>query len=168
MKIQRVRIKGEDVTIEYREEAGGHVKTTKDRGSQPPTPEFIQAFEALKPFVAKLVGVSMSWMCKVIITGVTYAEKDDTLGVVITATRPCTLTNAPLNIATPVYWLEVGMETDFSIGLAEATDAVEHEAAAYICGQVAQLSLVSDDDSDPVPEFDDEESTVDDRETVGA
>jgi hypothetical protein len=151
MMFSRIAMNSKRVAIDYR---GQHANqkdssSTAFKSSQRPKQEFIDALDAFKPFVQKLLGFSPRWMSDVAVTAVHISEQPgDRRGVVISCKRTIPDTTAPFNFSTPLM-IEQSAESEdesngrlvWPEGFDEALTAIQAQASKYIANERGQGDL---------------------------
>lgn len=151
MMFSRIAMNSKRVAIDFR----GQCQNPKDtsntafKSSQRPKQEFIDALDAFKPFVQKLLGFTPRWMHDVAVTAVHISEQPgDRRGVVLSLKRTIPDTNSPFNFSTPLLLEESAESEDQSNGrlvwpegFDEALTAIQREASKYIANERGQGDL---------------------------
>ena len=126
-------------------ESGGHkgVEHIKFTCDDEPTPDFDEALQALRPLIGDITELDPDYLSHAVVKSITFSEKSDKKGVVITATRPVEDSNAPFNIATPFRLIESLDEAQQRL-----VYAMEDQGIAYLNGDRTQASLPLDDEEE--------------------
>jgi hypothetical protein len=165
MNITKIRIGRANVHLEYENEGDTYKYDSKDK----PLPSFYAAVEALAPLIISTLGLPKTYIGKkptegdkepglpLTPTGITITEKGESRQVCIVATKVLALTPSPLNLATPLRYMDDPTEegtssTPFSTKERDVIEEVIAEAKKYLRGERAQGQLPLEEEAAPPAE----------------
>lgn len=100
-QIQKVRQSRESVMVIYRESSAHGSRTITMETTEQPAAAFTAALQSLKTDVLQICDLPVEYGAQMRVTSVSFTNKKDVMGAVITATKKLKDCNAPLNINTP-------------------------------------------------------------------
>lgn len=170
MKINRVKYNGKTVEIDHETDKTSAEMTYHDR----PLPEFIEAIEELAPLIATICEFPAAYWqdengeSKIEPTGFTITDKQEVRCVTFTAKRKVIDSHSPLNIATPIRYMEHPqtegtISTPFTDKQRALVERAIEEAKRYVKGERAQgtLPLNKDEEADEEKKKDPNQSDLD-------
>jgi hypothetical protein len=165
MEIYKIRRKRTAVVIDYTNEGEQHSVTSTDR----PLQSFDDALNALAPLVVEILHLPKSYLGTeskeekgkllnpLTVSGITIAQKQEVRLVTLVAKKDLPDAHSPLNIATPLRFLEHPEEEgSYSPALTDKQGALIEElieeAKKYAKGERAQGTLPLESDEDETDE----------------
>jgi len=154
LRFTKIRYDGETVELEFEEKSGKDYITSTLRSKSAPDPEFEATLSAMKPELLKILQLDRKYGEDVTVRSVAikYA-KDERSGIVITATKPLRLLNAPFVINSPHLPEpnEDGSAGGMSSDLVRLLNRLEELAEHYKAGERAQGEMFDNEDEKPQP-----------------